>query len=51
MNTYKIIFTSNGEEKTANWSGYTEQAAIAQCFGYETQNGARQLEVLEINLK
>lgn len=51
MNTYKITFEVNGEEKTALWSGYTEQVAIAQCFLSEAQNGARELKVLEINLK
>ena len=49
MNTYKITLEVDGIEKEAQWSGYTEQVAIAQCFLYEAQNGARSLKVLEIH--
>ena len=48
MNTYKIELEVNSEAKTSRWSGYTEQVAIAQCFLYEAQNGARELKVLSI---
>jgi hypothetical protein len=48
MKLYKITVEIDGEEKTARWSGYTEQVAIAQCFLCEAQNGARAIKVLEI---
>lgn len=48
MKLYSITVEVDGVEKTARWSGYTEQIAIAQCFLYEAQNGARSLKVLEV---
>lgn len=55
MNTYNIelkIKTLNDEfTLTQQWSGYTEQGAIAQAFLYQAQAGARAIEVLSINLK
>lgn len=48
MKTYKITLLIDNEETTQSWSGYTEQMAIAQCFLYHAQNGARKLEVLSI---
>lgn len=50
MNTYKITLKIDNIEKTENWSGYTEQVAISQCFLSWSQCGARKLEVLEITL-
>lgn len=50
MNTYKITLLVDNEERTENWSGYTEQVAIAQAFLSHAQNGARKLEVLEITI-
>ena len=51
MQEYTINLLVDGEQTTANWSGYDEQVAIAQCFLYHAQNGARKLEVLNITLK
>ena len=53
MKTYKItleldLAEYNGEH-TANWSAHNEQQAIAQAALYYTQNGARELKVLEIS--
>jgi hypothetical protein len=48
MNLYQITVEVDGIDKTARWSGYTEQVAIAQCFLYEAQNGARSIKVIEI---
>lgn len=56
MNTYKIeLRIKNTEhgiiESAQNWSAYTEQQAIAQCFLYNAQQGATAIEVLSIELK
>lgn len=51
MNTYKITLKVDGNEIDQNWSGYTEQQAIAQAFLYHGQAGARSVEVLSIELK
>lgn len=48
MNLYEIIAEVDGEDKRARWSGYTEQMAIAQCFLYEAQNGARSIKLIEV---
>ncbi len=48
MKLYLITLEVDKEEKEARWSGYSEQVAIAQCFLYEAQNGARELKVISI---
>jgi hypothetical protein len=49
MNLYQITIEVDGIDKTARWSGYTAQMAIAQCFLYEAQNGARSIKVIIID--
>ena len=51
METYRILLLIDNEEKTEDWSGYTEQMAIAQCFLSHAQNGARKLEIISIESK
>jgi len=50
MNTYNITLLIDGTEYTQRWSGYTEQVAISQAFLSLSQQGARAIEVLSIEL-
>lgn len=51
MNDYTINILLESGEYTETWSGYDEKTAIAQCFLYHAQNGAREIKVLSIELK
>jgi hypothetical protein len=48
MKRYSIVLEVDGVETTQQWSGYTEQVAIAQAMLCNAQNGARSVIVKDI---